>query len=279
MGLLNRTNRSRVHNGKPRGARSAYNFFFRDSQVLVAGKSCGRAKMVAEKWRTVDVTKRRHYAQLATQDKLRYGLELVQWKQSVQQQEQEHQKQQEQVQRPAMKFSDSPQDVRPTTNTEGVPGLMKLRRSKGSFDCEDSLADTSQINASRTEKPWPSFQSLTTMDQANDPLHHRSHWRGGGAEDLKWNKPELIYIDEKLNHCGKPYVTDGEGSCGDTAHDTDRVDEPYPIVDAFPLDPENDPLVHPGRLSHLAQKLGPQGVSAFVKLFLGRGCQPSESFR
>lgn len=190
---MNRMNRSRVHSGKPRGARSAYNLFFRDSQCTGGG-----AKMIAEKWRTLDSTKRRLYAQLATQDKLRYGLELVQWKQSVQQQEQE------QLQRPAMKFSDSPQDIRPTI-------------------------------------------------QANDPLHH----------------------------CGKPYVTDGEGSCGDTAQadrlafscfqdDTDRVDEPFPIVDAFPLDPENDPLVHPGRLSHLAQNLGPQGVSEFVKL-IGKG--------
>jgi hypothetical protein len=87
---------------KPKGACSAYNLFFRD-EMLVHGRALNRtkkgrgrnsspgkvhaARLIADKWRCLPEGNKTGYVCRARQDKLRFSLELVKWKQRQEKEE------------------------------------------------------------------------------------------------------------------------------------------------------------------------------------------------
>ena len=84
------TTTTMVEATKPVRARSAYNFFFRESRYDVQaailretgkrGSYLEMSRAVARAWRQVPQSERVYYENLAKQDKFRYALELVNWK-------------------------------------------------------------------------------------------------------------------------------------------------------------------------------------------------------
>ena len=85
---------------EPRRPRSAYNLFFRDEQAKLRQTRQPRSRnsgtddraessvrVVARMWNNADASVREHYAELAKQDKNRYALEVVRWKQEQERQQ------------------------------------------------------------------------------------------------------------------------------------------------------------------------------------------------
>lgn len=69
--------------GEPVPPRTAYNYFFKHEQERkrAHSESGDSASSIGVKWRSLDALSRGYYEGLAVQDKRRYAIELVQWKQ------------------------------------------------------------------------------------------------------------------------------------------------------------------------------------------------------
>lgn len=264
--------------GEPTPPRSAYNFFVKQQQELltlypntaVAGGGRGGGgggtrslSVIGTKWRNLNETQRKHYEGLAAQDKTRYALELVRWRQ-----EEERKVAEEDPLlhgRPntdAHKEQEAEDDQKPKavvtsqygSQEEQAAGAQRLRSQGGlhGMMVSDPLQPLRIFPQGRNpmlraaQSPFGSPNNQ--LGTINLPVNPRQQQALGTDTFSSWN---IIHGYATFGSIEQPQAAPPQG-----------LVLPAPAVDANP-----QRFHRPGSIAWLAEELGEEGVDMVIRIF------------
>lgn len=243
--------------GEPIPARSAYNFFFKAEQERARSQQGGTAHNIAEigaAWRSLDPATKAHYEHLAANDKQRYAMELIRWKQDQEQKQNASEHDRKPSSSPETSFDSRLAEANSQVSRQPNWGLRPEDGESTHSHPPINLPKRNDFHVVQHVRPL-----ISTMDQQEATTTATT-----GSQTMP-----IQYQSDFSLHGSLPF---SQYQVPQASHPLHGIDYTLPDVgqqrlvqhEAAPTLPQAN---GPGSFAWLADQLGEEGVDLFISLF------------